>query len=148
MKKIIVLICLTFIYNGLFAQNGSREKIKALKIAYITEKLDLSSKEAQKFWPVYNDYKETIENLKKEERKLMKVLNEVNDNSTDITNKRSEDFINEYLKIEEEKSKTRKKLILDLKNVIPNKKILQLIKAEGDFHKRMLDKIKGHRKRH
>ncbi len=148
MKKIILLICFTFIYNGLFAQNGSRERIKAFKIAYLTEKLDLSSKEAQKFWPIYNDHQETIDNLRKEERKLMKVLKEANINSEDTTDKNAEDFINKHLKTEEQKSKARVKLIQDLKKIISNKKILKLIKAEGDFHKRMLDRIKGHRKRH
>ncbi len=36
------------------AQNGSR--LVALKIAYITNKLNLSPEEAQKFWPIYNQY--------------------------------------------------------------------------------------------
>lgn len=34
--------------------NGSR--IEALKIAYLTKKLNLSTDEAQKFWPIYNQY--------------------------------------------------------------------------------------------
>jgi hypothetical protein len=36
------------------AQNGNR--LEALKIAYITKKMDLSPEEAQKFWPIYNQY--------------------------------------------------------------------------------------------
>ena len=36
------------------AQNGNR--LEALKIAYITNKLNLSPEEAQKFWPIYNQY--------------------------------------------------------------------------------------------
>jgi hypothetical protein len=31
-------------------------KIDALKIAYLTKKLNLSTEEAQKFWPIYNTY--------------------------------------------------------------------------------------------
>ncbi|WP_438712500.1 sensor of ECF-type sigma factor [Aquimarina muelleri] len=147
MKKIILLIYVIFIYSGIFAQNGSREKIKAFKIAYITEKLNLSSKEAQEFWPIYNNHEEIIENLRKEKRKLMKALKEADD-SENITDKRAEDFINQYLESEEKKSKAKKNLILDLKKSIPNKKIIKLIKAERDFHKRMLDRIKGHRKKH
>ncbi|MBQ0741530.1 sensor of ECF-type sigma factor, partial [Aquimarina celericrescens] len=75
----ILLIYVIFIYSGIFAQNGSREKIKAFKIAYITEKLNLSSKEAQEFWPIYNNHEEIIENLRKEKRKLMKALKEADD---------------------------------------------------------------------
>lgn len=35
-------------------QDGGR--IEALKIAYLTKKLNLSTEEAQKFWPIYNQY--------------------------------------------------------------------------------------------
>lgn len=46
-------------------ENGQRsEKIQALKIAFITQKLHLSSGEAEKFWPVYNDYQNEIRQLR------------------------------------------------------------------------------------
>jgi len=34
--------------------NGGR--LEALKIGYLTKKLNLSTDEAQKFWPIYNQY--------------------------------------------------------------------------------------------
>jgi len=36
--------------------DGKLNKLESYKIAFITRKLDLSSEEAQKFWPVYNKY--------------------------------------------------------------------------------------------
>ena len=39
-------------------KNGGR--LEALKIAYLTKKLNLSTEEAQKFWPIYNKYMEEI----------------------------------------------------------------------------------------
>ena len=39
-------------------KNGGR--IEALKIAFLTKKLNLSTEEAQKFWPVYNKYQDEI----------------------------------------------------------------------------------------
>ena len=35
---------------------GAGSRIEALKIAYLTKKLNLSTDEAQKFWPIYNQY--------------------------------------------------------------------------------------------
>lgn len=32
------------------------ERLEALKIAYLTKKLNLTTEEAQRFWPVYNQY--------------------------------------------------------------------------------------------
>jgi hypothetical protein len=37
-------------------QKGNGSRIEALKIAYLTKKLNLSTDEAQKFWPIYNEY--------------------------------------------------------------------------------------------
>ena len=59
MKKIIIYIpVFLFCSLSIFAQKKreSREKIRTLKIAYVTEKLNLTENEAQKFWPIYNTY--------------------------------------------------------------------------------------------
>ena len=48
------------------AQDGSEtrgERVEALKIAFITQKLQLTPDEAQKFWPVYNQYENEIRSL-------------------------------------------------------------------------------------
>ncbi|HEV3249814.1 MAG TPA: hypothetical protein VGZ71_02610 [Puia sp.] len=38
--------------------------VEPLKIAYITRKLNLSTEEAQKFWPIYNDYMKEIRQVR------------------------------------------------------------------------------------
>ena len=50
-------------------QNDKRENIEAMKIGFITKKLDLTPEEAQKFWPVYNQYNDKMKDLRKK-RKL------------------------------------------------------------------------------
>jgi hypothetical protein len=42
------------------SQPGDGSRLEALKIAYITKKLDLTSEEAQRFWPIYNSYMKEI----------------------------------------------------------------------------------------
>lgn len=61
MKKILFILTLLFLNVAfLRAQDGEDqkrgEKVEALKVAFITQKLNLSSDEAQRFWPVYNRY--------------------------------------------------------------------------------------------
>ncbi|MBA2250613.1 MAG: hypothetical protein H0W12_10550 [Chitinophagaceae bacterium] len=65
MKKIILILlmgCFTFTFGQ--AQDGNNpnkaEKIEALKIAFITQKLQLTSEEAKNFWPVYGQYENEI----------------------------------------------------------------------------------------
>jgi len=61
MKKIILTTIIIMSFSNLFAQKF--EKVKALKTAFITDRLDLSSDEAEKFWPVYNQYEKELHQL-------------------------------------------------------------------------------------
>ncbi|WP_160114605.1 sensor of ECF-type sigma factor [Aquimarina sp. AU474] len=147
MKKNILLICLICLSFASFAQkNGPRERMKAFKIAYITEQLNLTSKEAQEFWPIYNAHEQTVGKLKSTGRRLIKNVKEAHNGAVGLSDKQAGDFLDQYLEVEEQKSTTRKKLIKDLKQILPNKKILRLIKAENDFNKRILDKIRERRR--
>ena len=60
MKKISLLFTIFFIANSLLAQerNISTEKIDAYKKIYLTDKLNLDSKNESKFWKVYNLYQD------------------------------------------------------------------------------------------
>ena len=65
MKQFSLIMALFFgCFSFVSAQNESKEKrsekIQALKIAFITQKLELTSDEAQNFWPVYNRYENDI----------------------------------------------------------------------------------------
>jgi hypothetical protein len=53
--KRVLLFCILFL-AGFFVRSQNGTRIEALKIAYITNKLNLSPEEAQKFWPIYNNY--------------------------------------------------------------------------------------------
>ena len=67
MKKylLILLLAFGFLLNA-HAQDG--EKLQALKIAWLTKKLDLSPDEAQRFWPIYNKYTEDIRAIRQEQK--------------------------------------------------------------------------------
>ena len=55
MKRLVPILFLICTLS-LNAQEGDGGRIEALKIAYLTKKLNLSPQEAQKFWPIYNNY--------------------------------------------------------------------------------------------
>lgn len=74
MKKILLIITLFVVSLSTVKaqQDDDREKrgekIQALKIAFITQKLDLTADEAQKFWPVYNRYETDIRQVMMENK--------------------------------------------------------------------------------
>ena len=73
MKKFILIIIFalgSFCFVKAQDEDGSNraEKIQALKIAFITQKLGLSAEEAQRFWPVYNQYQNEMKSTYRENR--------------------------------------------------------------------------------
>lgn len=63
MKRYLLIMLFFFGYTiaGISQEDDKKGgRIEALKIAFLTRKLNLSSEEAQKFWPVYNKYADEI----------------------------------------------------------------------------------------
>ena len=56
--SIFFLLSCTYICIG--QPPGGGQKLEAIKIAYITRQLNLSPQEAQRFWPVYNNYSNEV----------------------------------------------------------------------------------------
>jgi len=77
--KRIILLVLLLAFNFLEAQNPNPIKqasIQALKVAFITKDLFLTTDEAQKFWPVYNNYIEELKKVKKDSKDDVLLLEE------------------------------------------------------------------------
>ena len=73
----IILLVLVLVFNILKAQNPIKQaSIQALKVAFITKDLYLTTEEAQKFWPVYNNYIEELKKVKKDSKDDVILLEE------------------------------------------------------------------------
>jgi len=138
MKKIILTTIIIMSFSNLFAQKF--EKVKALKTAFITDRLDLSSDEAEKFWPVYNQYEKELHQLQVVER--MAILDQIAEKGgvSKMTEKESADLLQKILDLNEKIHLKEKSKYLGLKKVITSQKILKLIKVEESF-KRELFKL-------
>lgn len=139
MKKIFILIL--FISTGLFAQKSDRyDKIKALKTAHLTEKLSLSTNEAEKFWPIYKEYDSKMYDLRKIERR--EIYSKLKDGIDNMSDTDANILIDQALDIETRELQYRKDLILGLRKVIPAKKVIGLRKAEDDFKRELLHRYR------
>jgi nitrate reductase assembly molybdenum cofactor insertion protein NarJ len=90
------------------AQERDGERLEALKVAYLTKKLNLNSEEAQKFWPVYNEYIADMKKVRQENRggdelkreeKLLEVRKKY---QTSFSKALSADRANQFFKAEKE----------------------------------------------
>ncbi len=112
-----------------------KDKIKSLKVAFITERLALSSKEAQTFWPVYNEYEEKREAMREREHTQIR---EKIQNSENLSENEAAELIKHYLRFEEEEEELDKNFIESISKVISAKKTLLLLRSEYEFKKQLL----------
>lgn len=139
MKKLIPILVLLISFSS-FAQNGGKmqERIKAQKIAFITEKLSLTTKEAQQFWPIYNAYEAKVEDIKTKD--LQPLKQEMR--RGDVSDKRANEILEKLMKAENDMHEAKLQLVQDLKEVISSKKIILLKAAEDQFNKILLERLK------
>lgn len=140
MKKASFILFLILTSWSTFSQStDKREKIKALKVAFITERLDLSETEAQKLWPIYNAYETEKDTQRKMGHEKHKQISE------DMTETEAKSMLNQLISFEKKRQNLREDYIKSLLKVMPAKKIIQLKMAEDEFNRKMLHEYK---KRH
>ena len=146
MKTLPLFILTLLLALQITAQNGNkREKIKALKVSYISEKLNLSETEAQAFWPIYNTYENNLYELRSQGVRQLK--KEVRENYQTLTENRANELLNKLSTFEDRVYKERVTLRNKLKKVLPAKKILRLKTAEEGFNRKILSQYRKQKKR-
>ncbi|MBO3116051.1 hypothetical protein J4050_04790 [Winogradskyella sp. DF17] len=146
MKKLI-LLALTLTYlTASFAQGGEkmRERIKAQKVAFITDKLDLTPKEATKFWPVYNAFEDRVEAVRTGDLRTIKTKMRQN---PDMSNNEADKLLEDLIKAEDEMYQAKVDLMNNLKGVISSKKIIRLKRAEDEFNQKLLERLREMRQK-
>nr|WP_321245816.1 hypothetical protein [uncultured Psychroserpens sp.] len=141
MKKIAFTLLFIVITMSAFSQGkDKRERIKALKIAFITEKLELTETEAQNFWPLYNAHEANNDALRQQSRQNRKGAD-----LESMTDADAKSMIDKMLVLEQQKLQLRKQFATDLMKVIPAKKVILLKISEDEFNKRMFNEIRKRR---
>ncbi len=146
MRKIILIVIFISVSTmQLFAQRNNNDRIKVLKITFITNALDLSSKEAEKFWPVYNEYSKTIQ--KEKNKKMRELAQQARDKGgvDNLSDKEATQMLVDYINIDANVLTAKRTLYKKLNGVIPPKKIIKLFKAEQDFNKELLKRLRQRR---
>lgn len=139
MKNIFFTITLSLVCCSIsFSQDRNKQRIKAYKTAYITQELDLDSKEAEKFWPIYNDYEKKIFHVRAE--KMRNEKNRIQDlgGPEALTDDNARSTLLQMLSWEKEVVDTRAKMYKELNKILSPVKLLKLYHTELNFNKRLL----------
>ena len=152
MKKLshlLYIVLFLFVSFSIAAQDkkANYEKIKALKVAYFTEQLELTPEEAAKFWPIYNTYDKKLMELHFSER--MNIKNQVKDlGGVDALNdKQAKEIATNFLALDKLTHETMNEFSTELLKVLTYKKFLKLQEAENDFKRKLIKRLRGERKK-
>ncbi|MGB1204943.1 MAG: hypothetical protein ACPG5B_04810 [Chitinophagales bacterium] len=107
---------------------SNNERIKSMQIAIMTDKLDLTAKESQAFWPIYNNYQNDLKSVRK-----------------DIENMSN---LSAAKRLETKKNLQRKKLDIQgeyeekFKKIMSIEKVAKIDQAEREFKKWLVEQLK------
>lgn len=141
----LIIITALFYFNGNAQKHKGKEKIKALKIAFITDKLNLTQSEAEKFWPIYNAYDTKKNELHRQKRFGIKKHIKKAGGIGNLNEKTAKELIERMEHIDKERLKIKIAFFKKIKDVISYKKLLQLEMTEHEFLHKLMRKLRGKR---
>lgn len=121
-----------------------QEKFEALKVAFLTEELSLSSKEAQSFWPIYNEMEAQLNEVRGARKQLARSARKNFDSMSDTE---LEKAVADALDLTQQEVNIKKEYLPMFKQALPMKKVAKLYASEDKFKRKLLQKIKEHRRK-
>jgi hypothetical protein len=151
MKYTIRLLSLIFVLSTLgLALNAQEhkgreeriEKFRSMKIAFYTERLNLTPAEAEKFWPAYNEHEKEMREISR--YRHFKPQN-MDERLANMTDREAEEMADEMIEARKKEVQLEAAFHKDLKKILPPKKVMRLYITEIQFREYMLRRIRDER---
>jgi hypothetical protein len=122
-KYLLILTLLLGSFSVAIAQEGGddltrQEKIQALYVAYVTQQLQFTPEEAQKFWPVHAQFANELKGVKSDLPELDK----------------QQAFLN-----------IKKKYQENFNRIIGNNRCERFFRMDGEFKRKLMDRVQKQR---
>lgn len=137
-RRLLVFIFVAFSFS-LSAQTDSEKALKAEKVTFITNKLQLTPDEAKVFWPIYDEYWERKISILNERRKIVDEFAKDMDklSEVDIVN-----YTNRYVNSNKQEAELLSEFNIKLRAILSPKKIMLLYQSNYEFKDYLLKKVK------
>ncbi|MFY0599017.1 MAG: hypothetical protein JXR03_05060 [Cyclobacteriaceae bacterium] len=138
MKRFSIIILLVSASLSSLAQDQSaREKIEAARIALITERLELTPEQAEKFWPVYREYSMKQRQIRQEFKELKR-----NFDPNKATEDESKKILDRGHSIKQRQLELEQVYSQRMQQVVTSRQLMNLRKAEQDFREMLMNRIR------
>jgi len=117
-----------------------KDQLRSKKVAHFTAAIGLTSKEAERFWPVYNEYDEKLGNLRIEQRRALSQLS----NFENMNNERDvKILLDAYVNSCVQESVLFQEYYKKFCTILSPSKVVRLYLAEDDFKRQLLDYLRN-----
>lgn len=143
-RGISLALSLILLSTIAFAQGDrfNSEKIEAAKVAFFTQKLDLSADQAKVFWPIYNDYQREQDALRKAHFQKIISFRKVKE-IDEMTDAEVQAFIYNDFDFKQRDLNIEKKYYNKLKASLPIKTVGKFYRAQEAFKRELLNQFRG-----
>lgn len=140
MKHLATVLVLTFLSISSWAQ-PDMEQMQAIRVAYITNALDLNPTEAERFWPLHNEMSEQLRELRNQRRQL---VHNFRDEEALLRAPESElrNIMNRMLELEQEEIAIRREYHTKFLDVLDVHKVALLYRTEEEFKRVLLERMR------
>lgn len=144
MKRGVVVLVALMVLSSLkvSAQNPNLDKLNSYKIAFFTQKLNLTPQEAEKFWPLYNDYQDRKNKIQIERVQMTRIVIQ---NGANMSDKELTELGDKYFSLEIKEADLSKEFYNNMKGVLPPLKIFRFYQAENQYKLVLLNELQERR---
>jgi hypothetical protein len=144
MKKglLILTVVLMIPLIRLTAQNPNIEKFSTYKIGFFSKKMNLTSQEAEKFWPAYNDYQKQKNLIQRD--KIM-LIRDFNQNANILDDSQLTEMGDKLIKYISEESSLAVSFHKRIKEMLPPGKVIRYYQAENQYKIQLLRELQENR---
>ena len=140
MKKshILALLIVLIFGSNAFAQRPSidPEKLQAARIAFITTRIDLKPEQAEKFWPIFNQYND-------EREKIMRQISDLGRGSESVSEEEAKSRIAKRFQFQADLLEKEKAFVSEVSKVLSSRQILMLNNIARDFNRQLYQRGRG-----
>ena len=156
MKKFLLAVTLLIAIPGILvnAQDGTRQnqnnqerqerqkRFMSMKIAYYSERIEFTPEEAEKFWPVYNEFSKEETSMNREHRQISRNFGSEVETMTD---EQVEKLIDQHIEVQKKEAQLAADYHAKFKKILPPKKVMKLYITEVEFREYILRQLRGNR---
>jgi len=144
MKKcLIFMVLMTLLpFSRVAAQNPNLEKLNAYKIAFFTRRLNLTSQEAEKFWPVYNEFQNKRNLIQQDRQALNKNINQ---NELNMSEKEMIDAGDKVISLQVQEASLAQEYHKKFREILSPVKVVKLYQAENQYRQLLLNELQNNK---